>query len=266
MPLGLALLPGQAPDLALYFGDQILDPLQVAGRFLQAALGRLAPIAVEPDPGRLLEQRPPFFGPVGEQPLDHLRFDDHAGVAAESGAAQQVLDVAEPDDCAVEQVVRLAAAREAAGDLNLAIGDRQVAVGVVEEERDLGHVHRPACGGALEDHVLHLAAAEEASRLLAEHPAHGVGDVRLAAAVRADDGGDAVLEGERDRVGEGLEAGEFQLRQLHACGPCSATGLIDEIGPTQPAAGGFGSLATGVRSEYHTETVFAGAGVEHLRR
>ena len=75
---------------------------------------------------------------------------------------------------------------------DLAVGDRQVAVGVVEEERDLGDVDRPARRRALEDHVLHLAAAEQPGRLLAQHPAHRVGDVRLAAAVGPDDGGDAL--------------------------------------------------------------------------
>ena len=72
---------------------------------LQAALGGLATIAVEPDSRRLLEERPPVFRPIREQPLDHLRFDDYAGVAAQSGAAQQVLDITQPDDRAVEQVV-----------------------------------------------------------------------------------------------------------------------------------------------------------------
>ena len=147
------------------------------GGLLQPALGAVLPVAIEPDARRLLEERAPLVGAVGEEQVDHLRLDDDARVAAEAGAAEQVLDVAEPDRRAVEQVVALPGAREPPGDDHLAVGDGEVAVGVVEEERDLGDVDRAAGGGALEDHVLHLAAAEQPRRLLAQHPAHGVGDV-----------------------------------------------------------------------------------------
>ena len=213
--LGLAALTGEAPDLRLHLGDEVLHPLEVHRRLFQPALGAVLPVAVEPDPRGLLEQRAPLVGAVGEQEVDHLRLDHHPGVAAEAGAAEQVLNVAEPDRRAVEQVVALARAGEPAGDHDFAVGDGQVAVAVVEEERDLGDVHRAPRRGALEDHVLHLPAAEQAGRLLAQHPAHGVGHVGLAAAVGPDDGGDAFLEGEGDVVGEGLEPGELQLGELH---------------------------------------------------
>ena len=196
--LGLAALAGEAPDLGLDLGDEVLHPLKVHRRLFQSPLGAVLPVAVEPDPRRLLEERPALVGAVGEEEVDHLRLDHHAGVAAEPGAAQQVLDVAEPDRRAVEQVVALARAREPPGDDHLAVRDREVAVAVVEEEGDLGDVDRPAGRRALEDHVLHLPAAEQPGRLLAQHPAHRVGDVGLAAAVGAHDGGHAFLEGERD--------------------------------------------------------------------
>ena len=85
-------------------------------RLLEAALGAVLPVAIEADARRLLEQRPALVGAVGEEQVDHLRLDDDAGVAAEAGAAQQVLDVPEPDRRAVEQVVALARAREPPGD------------------------------------------------------------------------------------------------------------------------------------------------------
>ena len=195
MALGLAPLAGEAPDLRLHLGDQVLDPLEVDRGLLQPALGAVLPVAIEADPGRLLEERAPLLGAVGEEQVDHLGFDHDAGVAAQAGAAQQVLDVAQPDRRAVEQVVALARAGEPPGDHHLPVGDREVAVGVVEEERDFGDVDRAPGRRALEDHVLHLAAAEQPGRLLAQHPAHRVGDVGFAAAVGPDDGGDAVLEG-----------------------------------------------------------------------
>ena len=54
----------------------------------------------------------------------------------------------------------------------------------------------------LEDHVLHALAAQALGALLAEHPRDGVDDVALAAAVGADDGGDAGVEGELGAIGE----------------------------------------------------------------
>ena len=42
-----------------------------------------------------------------------------------------------------------------------------------------------AAGGAGEDDVLHLAAAQRLGALLADHPGEGVDDVGLAGAVRA---------------------------------------------------------------------------------
>ena len=49
-------------------------------------------------------------------------------------------------------------------------------------------------------------AAQVLRALLAQHPADGVDDVRLAAAVRPDDAGDAAREIENRTLGEGLEA------------------------------------------------------------
>ena len=113
--LRLAALARQAPDLRLHLGDEVLDALEVGRGFLQPALGAVLPVAIEPDARRLLEQRPALVGAVGEQQVDHLGLDHDAGVAAESGAAEQVLDVAQPDGRAVEQVVALAASGRGAG-------------------------------------------------------------------------------------------------------------------------------------------------------
>ena len=79
-------------------------------------------------------------------------------------------------------------------------------VHVAERQRHLGHAHRLAAVGAVENHVGHFAAAQRLGRLLAEHPADGIGDVGFAAAVGADDGGDAGLKIQRGFVREGLKA------------------------------------------------------------
>ena len=63
------------------------------------------------------------------------------------------------------------------------IGQR--AVGVVDGQHDLGAAQRGAAGGAGEDDVLHLAAAQRLGALLAHHPGQRVDDVGLARAVGA---------------------------------------------------------------------------------
>ena len=67
-------------------------------------------------------------------------------------------------------------------------------------------------------------------RLGAEHPADGVDDVGLAAAVRPDDDGDARLEVEGRGVGEGLEALEGEGLQEHR----TATLAVGPTGPGDP--------------------------------
>jgi len=51
--------------------------------------------------------------------------------------------------------------------------------------------------------------------LLAHEPAEGVGDVGLAAAVGANDGHQAMMEGKMDRVCKTLEAAQMQRMQSH---------------------------------------------------
>ena len=90
------------------------------------------------------------------------------------------------------------------------------ALGVVEDQLDTRARHRLARGRAVEDHVLHRLAAQRGRARLAQHPAHGVDDVRLAAAVGPDHA-DEVAGGEHGGgIDEGLETGEFELGETHS--------------------------------------------------
>jgi hypothetical protein len=168
-----------------------------------------------PDTGRLFEQLATIIGPIGEQRVDHLALDHHARVGAQAGAAHEILDVAQAARRAVEQVLALAGAHEAAREHHFLERHGQVAVGVVEVQRDFGHVHRLARRRAVEDDVFHLRAAHHARALLTQHPAHRIGHVGLAAAVRTDNGRDAAIEHELRVIGERLESMHFELRQPH---------------------------------------------------
>ena len=75
---------------------------------------------------------------------------------------------------------------------------------------DVCHAERLAVAGSGENHVLHAGAAQGLGRLFAQHPTDGIADVRLAAAVRPHDGGDALaVEAQLGALAEGLESLEF---------------------------------------------------------
>ena len=87
--------------------------------------------------------------------------------------------------------------------------------GIDQGERNLGHAGGLAVARAGEDDVFHADAAQGLGRLLAQHPGNGVGDIRLAAAVRADDGGDAVaVKLQLGAVAERFESEDLQLFQF----------------------------------------------------
>src|SRR5207247_8118418 len=118
------------------------------------------------------------------------------------GVEEQVADVLEPARRLVEEVLRESGAEDAARDGDLAeLGGQDAAV-VLEGEVDLGEPEGLAARGAVEDDVFHGVAAELLGALLAHDPADGIRDVGLAAAVGADDAGDAVPEGEGGLVDE----------------------------------------------------------------
>ena len=155
--------------------------------------------------------------------------DDDVHLAADAGVREQLLDVEQPARRAVDRVLGAAVAEHRPRDRDLGVVDRQRAVGVVDREETSARPSGGRPGGAGEDDVLHLAAAQRLGALLAHHPGEGVDDVGLARAVRSDDAGDARLEAQRRRRGERLEAAqgqalEVQEEKLQARGRQRVTG------------------------------------------
>ena len=74
-----------------------------------------------------------------------------------------------------------------------------------EPESDFGRGGRFARIAAAEDHVFHAIAAQTLRALLTHHPGDRIGHVALAAAIRADDGRDPLVEGQLRSIGERLE-------------------------------------------------------------
>ena len=77
-------------------------------------------------------------------------------------------------------------------------------------ERHLGPTERRTIGRAREDDVVHLAAAQRARALGAEHPRDRVDEIRLPGTVGPDHHRHARLELQDRLVGERLEASERQ--------------------------------------------------------
>ena len=89
-----------------------------------------------------------------------------------------------------------------------------LAVGVIQQHLDLGDIARRPAGIAGEDDVVHLTAAHALGGGLAHYPAQRLDKIGLAAAVRADDAGQAGINDEFGRIDEGFEAGEAKFAEM----------------------------------------------------
>ncbi len=130
---------------------------------------------------------------------------------------KQQLHVAGARFLAVDLVGRALAAIDAARDFEIVtvveLG-RGAAIGVIEGQDHFGDVAGRPGAAAAEDDVVHLAAAHALGRRFAHHPAQGFDQVRLAAAIGADDPRHARLNREFSGFDEGFEAGQAELVEL----------------------------------------------------
>ena len=214
--LQLQVLPGlfgldfQGLQLKLQFGHLVADAHEVVLGLRQLPLGFLLAVAVFGDARRFLKDFPAVVALDGENFVDASLADVGVALPAETCVHEQLVDVLEPGGLAVDVVFAVAAAVIPAGDHHLVgiIGKRPV--GVVQGQGSLREAHGAPLLGAAEDHVLHLGAPEGFGALLAHDPENGIGNIRFAGAVGADDGGDVVAEPNQRLIREGLKALQFQ--------------------------------------------------------
>ena len=212
-------LAAERLELAAQLGGEVLDAGQVGLHRVELAQRLLLALAVLEHAGGLLDERPAVLGARVQDGVELALADDDVHLAADAGVGQQLLDVEQAAGVAVDGVFALARPEHQPADRDLGVVDRQRAVGVVDGQRHLGPAQRRPGGGAGEDDVLHLAAAQRLGAVLAHDPGQGVDDVGLAGAVGADDAGDARLEAQGGRGGEGLEAAQGEGLQIQAHGP-----------------------------------------------
>ncbi len=211
-------LAREVPDLLVDLVAQILQALEVLARVRHARLGFLAALLVARDARGFLDERAHVVASRLDDARDHALFDDRVAARTQAGAQEQRRDVLAPATRAVDEVGRGAVARHQAAQRHLGVvgvGAADLAVAVVEDQLYRRTADRLARVRAVEDHVRHRVAAQMLGGQLTHDPTHRVDDIRLAAAVRADDAGEVLGEVDGRRIDERLEAGEFDLRQAH---------------------------------------------------
>ena len=117
---------------------------------------------------------------------------------------QQFIDILQAHRLAVEQVLVAAIAIGATGNGHFAEIDRQPANAVIKGNRHRSHTGPRTLLGTGENHIFGLFGAQQVMRLLAEHPAQRIGNIRFARAVRADNRGDTIGELKMGARGEGF--------------------------------------------------------------
>jgi hypothetical protein len=212
---------GLAFQVQQLLGDllaQIVKPVQIFAGVADPGLGLAAALLVLGDAGGLLQKEPQILGPRLDEARDHTLFNDGVTAGAQTGTEEEILNVPTPAAGAVEEVVGLAVAADLALDSDLGVLGvfaPGTAIRVIEEEFDGCQTDRLAAGGTVEDDIGHRLAAQHLGGAFTHDPAHGVDDVRFAAAVRPHDPGQVARKEHRRGVHEGFETGKFDLLQPH---------------------------------------------------
>ena len=156
---------------------------------------------------------------LGRNDLADLPLPHHRGrTGSGGGVGEQQLHVARARLAAIDAIGRAGFALDPAGDLDrLEIVEcgRGQAIGIVEYEADFRDVARRTFAGPGEDHVVHAGATHVLVGALAHHPAHGLDEIRLAAAVGPDNAGEARLDLELGGLAKALESGQSQPLEFH---------------------------------------------------
>jgi hypothetical protein len=177
------------------------------------------PPRVQPrDTGRIFEDPPPVFGLRVDDLRDLPLADQRRRAGARRRVLEQHLDVARARIPPVDAVGRARVPLDPASDLDsvaVVEGSRRLPIAVVERDRHLRPIAGRSRRGAGKDHVVHGGGPHRLVRGLAHHPTQGFEQVRLAAAVRADDAGQSARDHEVRRLDERLEPGKSQALDVH---------------------------------------------------
>ncbi len=137
----------QRPALLLHLENDVVDARDILFGRLELQLRGTPPGLVFRDAGGFLDEHPPFGRPRRQNLPDLALLDDRIGLDAQTGIHQEIVDVAQTADLAVDQILALTRSVQTAADLDVARDD----------------------GRRIEQQVLDLAG-RRSSRRPARHP------------------------------------------------------------------------------------------------
>ncbi len=179
--------------------------------FAVELIERVEPPVLELDySGSFFKQQPPFVRARTQNLIDTSLSDNGVTLAPDTSIHKHFVYISQPTLCTVEHIFTLARAVDATRYSYLREIRLKLKVGVIDCNRDLGEAQRAAVFRAGENDILHLDPAQTFRALLAQHPAHSVGDITLAAAVGADYGRNARVKLELYFFGKGFKTLNIQ--------------------------------------------------------
>ena len=208
--LGLFRLGLQGGALELQFLQFVPNPQQVLLGALQFSLGLLLLVAAMGDPRRLLEDFPPL-GAFGRENLINFSLPNEGiPLLAQPRVHEKFIDIPQADSSSIDGVFTFSGPIVPAGHRHLLPTVGQQVLALLQGEGHLGKALTLAVLGAAEDHILHLTSPQGPGGLLPQHPADGIGQIGLAAAVGPHDCRDGMGKGEEGFVRKGFEPLQFQ--------------------------------------------------------
>ena len=216
--LGDLGLPFQAFQVAAELTQDVFHPGQVLAGVREAVLGLAPALFVLGDAGGLFQKQAQLFGLGLDDPRDGALPDDRVGARPKTRAQKYVLHIPAAHRLVVDEVAAGAVAGQDAFDgdfAELAPLAAGAVVGVVKHQLHAAAAGGLAGGGAVKDNVLHGLATQLAGPALAQHPAHRVHDVGLAAAVGPDHPDQLAGQNKIGGLRERLETGKLDGIKSH---------------------------------------------------
>ena len=211
----LAGLTLQRTDLALDLFDDVTDAQKIRFRRFEFAQRFALLRFVFCNSGRFFKNGAAIFRTRAEDQIDLALLHHRIGAARHAGIGKKILNVAQPAQCLVEKIFGIAVAINAARHAHVVPVDSELSRAIGEGERDFGKAERLARVGSVENDVGHFAAAKRFGGLFAEHPAHRIEQIGFAAAIRADDCGNAFVEIEKRLIGKRFKAEKLKRFEMH---------------------------------------------------
>ena len=218
----MARLALPAGDLGRDCADDVVEAAEIGFGGAQAKL-RLVPALVQSaDAGGFFEDRAARERLLADQESDLSLADKRGRACTGRGIGIKELHVALAHVAAIDAIDAARFPLDAARNLDgfeIIVGRAGGTVAIVDQQRDFRDIARRPSRRTGKDHIVHFAAAYRGGPGLAHHPAHGVEQIGLAAAVGSDHGGEAGLDEKLRRFDEGFETGKPEACELQLLCP-----------------------------------------------